>query len=262
MKKILPILLAAAMLVSAAAGCGKKGRDSAEEYSRKLASGELKPNAKISKNAKNGSSDETETNAPDTEGADTNSAAGKMEAEDSKLKEREAEITELLSDMPIGKLDEYIDKAETEYSSFDFVDISSDEFFIGKKLQLVAMVENHQMTFYDQMGIMAEVTNELLSISYADPENPDSAKQAVNVVYGVTSPITTPGGAKYVAVAFGDHELTKENSKYNTDCFALIRINKDAVSPEDPSRVIPAGEYIFLLETGFTEKYEIFKVVE
>lgn len=230
MKKIVTVLLAAAMLVFASA-CGKKKNDdnsSAEE---------IKSRANISENAKSGMETETSTEEPDPETA-----------------KRVETIKKILEDMPIGELNEYVDKAENDYKSFELLPIESSDFVIGKKLKLVATIEDHKMSFVSQMNMHAEVTNEVLSITYPDSENEGEEKKAANYVYGVTEPVTTEGGGQYIAVAFGDHELTEENSDYNIDCFALIKM-RDDVDMQGST----AESYVLLIEKGFPDKYEIFE---
>ena len=230
MKKIFTVLLAAAMLVSISA-CGKKNKDN------NLSAEEIKSRANVAENAKNGMDVEAPTETIDPETA-----------------KRVETVQKILEGMPIGEMNELIDTAENEYKSFELLPIESSDFVIGKKLKLVATIEEHQMSFVSQMNMKAEVSNELLSITYPDSESEGGEKKAANYVYGVTEPITTDGGSQYIAVAFGDHELTEENSKYNIDCFALIKM-RDDIDMQGSN----AESYVLLIEKGFPDKYEIFE---
>ena len=227
MKKILTILLAAAMLVSASA-CGKKDKE------ENLSAEEIKSRANIAEDAKNGQDAETG---------------------DEEAAKRAEEIRKILEGMPIGEMNELIDTAENEYKSFELLPIEDTSFIIGKKLKLVATIEDHQMSMVAKANMRAEVTNELLSITYPDPEKDGEEVKAANYVYGVTDPVTTEGGCQYIAVAFGDHELTEENSDYNIDCFALVKM-RDDVEIDDSD----AETYVMLIEKSFPDRIEIFEV--
>ncbi|MBQ3426159.1 MAG: hypothetical protein IJH37_03320 [Clostridia bacterium] len=238
MKRLLTIFIAAAMLISASA-CGKKDKD------ENLSAEEIKSRANIAEDAKDG-----QDGTDGTDGADGAAATADPETE-----KRAEEIKDILEDMPIGELSEIVDTAENEYKSFELLPIEDTSFVIGKKMKLVATIADHQMSFVSQKDIKAEVTNEYISISYSDPEKEGERITKPNYVYGITDPIKTEGGSQYIAVAFGDHELTTENSNFLTDCFALIKM-RDDVKIEGSD----AETYVLLIEKDYPDKYEIFEV--
>ena len=230
MKNIFAVLLAAAMIISASA-CGKKDKDD------NLSAEEIKSRANIAEDAKNGMDKEETTEAPDP-----------------KTAKRLDEVKKILEGMPISEMNEFIDSAEKEYKSFELLPVDSSDFVIGKKLKLVATIEDHQMKFVSQANMRAEVSNEVISITYPDPEKEGEEIKAANYVYCITDPVTTKGGGQYIAAAFGDHELTDENSDYNIDCFALIKM-RDDIDMHGSN----AESYVLLIEKDFPDRYEIFE---
>lgn len=237
MKRFLTAAIAVMMLISAA-GCGSH-RDTAEEHAEKLARGEVEGNAKVAKDAA--------TPAVEIPTADP---AININAEVKDDGTAEFNIN-------TEKTGEYIDKAENDYKSFSLLPVQSADFFKNKKLKLMAIVEDHKMSFVEELGMTLEVTDETIKVT--SPDGNGGMKETVNRSYMTSDPVTSPGGASYIVYAFGDHELSKDNSEYNVDCFALIDKPQDSAAPEDPSKVVPAGQYVMLIETVFPARYELFK---
>lgn len=236
MKKIVTLTLAAMLLVFSA-GCGTH-KETAEEHAAKLARGEIKPNANVSENA--GEPMEIPTVEPGIK-------------QDAVIKD------DGTAEFSIGtaKTSEYIDTAENDYKSFSFLQLESADFFKNKRLTLVATIEDHSMSFLEDIGYTLTVTDEYLEITGKDADGNDST--AANYVYLTTDVLSSPGGLDYVILAFGDHVLAADDADYNVDCFALIDMPKDSVS-EDGSKVIEAGQYVLLIETIFPQRYELFRI--
>ena len=138
MKKLLTAVLAVMLLVSAA-GCGNH-KDTAEEHAEKLARGEVESNAKVAKDA-----------APPK--AEIPTADPALNAEAEVKDDGTAEFS-----INTTKTGEYIDKAEKDYKSFSLLPIQSADFFKNKKLKLIAIVEDHSMSFVEELGMTLEVT--------------------------------------------------------------------------------------------------------
>ena len=256
MKRFITAAIAVMMLISAA-GCGSH-RETAEEHAEKLARGEVESKAKIAEDAA-APKDEAAT-AKNDEAAKDDKAKPEIPTADPALNIKAEVKDDGTAEFSINtnKTSEYIDKAENDYKSFSLLPVQSADFFKNKKLKLVAVIENHKMSFIEGLDMTLEVTDQTIKVTA--PDGNGGAKDTVNRTYMLSDPITTPGGAQYVVLAFGDHELSKDNSDYNVDCFALIDKPQDTVAPEDPSKVIPAGQYVLLIETVFPERYELFKV--
>ena len=237
MKRFITAAIAIMMLISAA-GCGNH-KDTAEEHAEKLARGEVESNAKIAKDAA-------------TPAAEIPTVDPALNANAEIKDDGTAELA-----INTEKTSEYIDKAENDYKSFSLLPVQSADFFKNKKLKLVAIVEDHKMSFVEELGMTLEVTDDTIKVT--SPDGNGGTKDAVNRAYMTSDLITSPGGASYVVFAFGDHELSKDNKEFNVDCFALIDKPEDSVAPEDPSKVVPAGQYVMLIETIFPARYELFK---
>ena len=238
MKRFLTAAIAIMMLISAA-GCGNH-KETAEEHAEKLARGEIEGNAKVADDA-----------APPKAEIPTADPALKADAEVKDDGTAEFSIN-------TEKTNEYIDKAENDYKSFSLLPVQSADFFKNKKLKLMAIIEDHKMSFVEELDMTLEVTDETIKVTA--PDGNGGTKETVNRSYMISDPVTSPGGASYIMFAFGDHELSKDNKDYNVDCFALIDKPEDSVASEDPSKVVPAGQYVMLIETVFPSRYELFKV--
>lgn len=156
-------------------------------------------------------------------------------------------------EVPVGELSEYVDKAENDYKSFELLPIESTDFFMNKTLNLVAMVENHEMSRIDNPIMSVKFTDDFVTMKYPDKDGNET--EAVNYVYTVSKPAKTGEGNHYVIVAFGDHEMTEEDKEFNTDCLALIKM-KEGIDM-GPNQ---ADTYVLMIESQFPEQYKILKV--
>ena len=222
MKRILAALLAASMLFAVSA-CGDK-KDSAEEHARKLASGEIEPDAEVDKNAE--------------KGTDADKSANKITLE-----------------TDVDGFSAIVDAFDEDYKSIEAQPISSADFFIGKQLRLAAHMKDHQMTMMYDQDIKALFTQNTLTMNYVKDEKPVEVK---NLVYEVSDPVTTPGGRNYIYVNFGSHPLTEDNKAFSTDCLMLVKMVSDKVDMGDAK----ADTYVLLIESAMSDQYELFKVEE
>ena len=241
MKRFITAAIAVMMLISAA-GCGNH-QETAEEHAEKLARGEVESKAKVAEDAAPPSSEAPKVEIPTADPA--------LKADTEVKDDGTAELR-----INTQKTNEYIDKAENDYKSFSLLPVQSADFFKNKKLKLMAIVEDHKMSFVENLNMTLEVTDQTIKVS--SPDGNGGTKETVNRAFMTSEPFTTPGGAQYIVFAFGDHELTKDNPDYNIDCFALIDKPEDSVAPDDPSKVVPAGQYVLLIETVFPSRYELF----
>lgn len=164
-------------------------------------------------------------------------------------------------EIPVEELGKLVDAADEAYKSFEVLPVDSTDFFLGKKLRLVATLQDddsgsHTMTFLYEQNITATITDGVLMMNYKDSDGAD--KTLANYVYAApTEPFTSPGGRKFAIVAFGDHDITEENKEFSTDCFMLIKMRDDV----DMS-IAPSDTYVMLIESAMPETYELFKVEE
>ena len=159
-------------------------------------------------------------------------------------------------EIPVEELGKLVDAADDEYKSFEVLPVDSTNFFLGKKLRLVATFNDHQMTFFYDQNITATVTDSALAMNYKNSEGTDQT--LANYVYAAPGePFTSPGGRNFAIIAFGDHEITEENKEFSTDCFMLIKMRDDI----DMS-IAPADTYVMLIESEMPEVYELFRVEE
>ena len=164
-------------------------------------------------------------------------------------------------EIPVEELGKLVDAADEAYKSFEVLPVDSADFFLGKKLRLVATLQDddsqkHTMKFMYDQNITATVTDAVLAMKYKNGEGIDQTH--ANYVYAVSDePFTSPGGRNFAIVAFGDHEITEENKEFLTDCFVLIKMRDDV----DMS-IAPADTYVLLIESAMPEVYELFKVEE
>lgn len=234
MKKIIIAFLAITMAASIA-GCGKK-TETAEDYADKLVSGEIQPDVDVK--------ERKDTEAPSAE-AENQSAEKDINSEDEKAVEIE---------IPIAELARIVDNADNEYKSFEIQDISSNDFFYGKNLRLVAALKDHEMTYLYEQNITASFKDRIVTMTYTDKDN--KQQEIKNLIYAMPEhPVESTEGRKFSVVAFGDHELTNENKTFSTDCLALIKM-RDDVDMKDAK----ADTYVLLIESAIEGQYEIFKV--
>ncbi len=159
-------------------------------------------------------------------------------------------------DVDVKTLEALVDEADSEYKSFEIVPIESADFFVGKKLHLVSFLKDHNMSFIYDSNIFTTISKEKLTITYND-EN-DKPVVAMNNIYKLSAPMTTPGGNKYIYAAFGSRALTEDiKDDYNTDCIVQIKM-RDDVNMQGHD----ADTYIMLIESAVPDQYEIFMVEE
>ena len=164
-------------------------------------------------------------------------------------------------EIPVEELGKLVDAADEAYKSFEVVPVDSADFFLDKKLRLVATLQDddsgsHTMTFLYDQNITAAVTESALVMNYKNGDGDDQT--LANYVYAAPrEAFTSSGGRKFAIVAFGDHEITEENKEFLTDCFMLIKMRDDV----DMS-IAPADTYVLLIESSMPEVYELFKVEE
>ena len=220
---------------------------------------------KSSKDTQNNATEKIATEAPtetaepenDIEESDTAAEDGDTEPET----DAEGETEGVQIEIPVAELGKLVDDADDAYKSFEVVPVDSADFFLEKKLRLVATLEDddsgkHNMTFLYDQNITATVTDSVLAMNYKNSDGDDQT--LANYVYAAPQEaFTSPGGRNFAVVAFGDHEITEENKEFLTDCFMLIKMRDDV----DMS-IAPADTYVLLIESAMPEVYELFRVEE
>ena len=233
MKKVLTVFLALTILLTAAS-CGRKIQ-TAEDYADKLVSGEVEPDAEIAQKDR-----EPEYSA-------------EVEPESDKEAEKTQPAVNLaVSDEDMGRL---VDAADNDYKSFTVEPIDSPDFFVGKRLRVVATMQDHRMTNVYRNDIETEFTNNSLTIEYPSAEGDQKQNY---IVYTIADSVkVSPKNRHFSYVAYGEDEITSETTDGTIGIMTLIKMRED-VNMGDAA----ADTYIMLQETSNEGVYEIFKVME
>lgn len=229
MRKIILAVLAVSIM-AALSGCKEK-KETADSYADKLVNGEI--------------------SVDESKDYDDNSDV----KQDNKDDEKET-ATDKPTNVNLGITDEemasYIDKAASDYESFEFKSIESPDFFLNKKLRIAASVSDHKLNNIYSADIEATFNNSSMTMEY------ESDGQRVNneyYVYKVSDEVkTTPGGIQYTYVAYGDQQITSESTDGTIAVLARLSL-PDTVDMGEAA----ADSYIMMIETSNNGVYELFK---
>lgn len=229
MRKIILAVLAVSIM-AALSGCKEK-KETADSYADKLVNGEI--------------------SVDESKDYDDNSDV----KQDNKDDEKET-VTDKPTNVNLGITDEemasYIDKAASDYESFEFKSIESPDFFLNKKLRIAASVSDHKLNNIYSADIEATFNNSSMTMEY------ESDGQRVNneyYVYKVSDEVkTTPGGIQYTYVAYGDQQITSESTDGTIAVLARLSL-PDTVDMGEAA----ADSYIMMIETSNNGVYELFK---
>lgn len=229
MRKIILAVLAISIM-AALSGCKEK-KETADSYADKLVNGEI--------------------SVDESKDYDDNSDV----KQDNKDDEKET-ATDKPTNVNLGITDEemasYIDKAASDYESFEFKSIESPDFFLNKKLRIAASVSDHKLNNIYSADIEATFNNSSMTMEY------ESDGQRVNneyYVYKVSDEVkTTPGGIQYTYVAYGDQQITSESTDGTIAVLARLSL-PDTVDMGEAA----ADSYIMMIETSNNGVYELFK---
>lgn len=231
-KIILAVLLVSIM--AALAGC-KEEKETADSYADKLVNGEIE--------------------VDESKEYDDNSDVKEDKKADNKKDKKEI-ATDKPMNVNLGVTDEemasYIDKAASDYKSFNFQSIESPDFFLNKKLRIAASVSDHKLNNIYSAAIEATFNNSAMTMEY---ESEGQKVKNEYYVYTVSDEIkTTPGGIQYTYVAYGDQEITSESTDGTIAVLTRLSL-PDTVDMGEAS----ADSYIMMIETSNNGVYELFK---
>lgn len=230
MNKVIFAILASVIIFSAA-GCGKE-EETADSYADKLVSGEVQPRTVYS----------------DDEDDGGEAAAVTEEAEPSGQTE-EVKVSIGISDEEMAA---FIDEAAAEYSSFEFMPIESEDFFLNKDLRMAASVQDHEMSRIYSANIKTKFTNDAMIMEY--PSEGQSVRNEY-YVYTVSDEVkTTPNGNEYTYVAYGAEPITSSETAGTIGVIGRIKMTGSVDMGE-----AAADSYILLIETSNAGVYELFK---
>lgn len=229
MRKIILAVIAISVM-AAISGC-KEEKETADSYADKLVNGEI-------------SVDESKE-------YDDNS-----DAKEDKTTDKIETSTDKPLNVNLGITDEemasYIDKAASDYESFEFQSIESPDFFLNKKLRIAASVSDHKLNNIYSADIEATFNNSSMTMEY---ESDGQRVKNEYYVYKVSDEVkTTPGGIEYTYVAYGDQQITSESTDGTIAVMARLSL-PDSVDMGEAS----ADSYIMMIETSNDGVYELFK---
>lgn len=229
MRKIILAVIAISVM-AAISGC-KEEKETADSYADKLVNGEI-------------SVDESKE-------YDDNS-----DAKEDKTTDKIETSTDKPLNVNLGITDEemasYIDKAASDYESFEFQSIGSPDFFLNKKLRIAASVSDHKLNNIYSADIEATFNNSSMTMEY---ESDGQRVKNEYYVYKVSDEVkTTPGGIEYTYVAYGDQQITSESTDGTIAVMARLSL-PDSVDMGEAS----ADSYIMMIETSNDGVYELFK---
>lgn len=215
-------------IVFSISSCGNKA-ETVAEHNRKLVSGEIDPDVKkVKKDKKNDDSSEK--------------------------KEEEIESSDTVTiNIPEEELAELVDKSDNEYKSFETVDMPSANFFMGKKLNAVATLSNHEMTMLKKGAVTMEINNTNLTFDYTTNEG---AQQKSVFVYKISPEILkTAEGRDYTYIAYGTEPLAAGEINGTIGIIRTVKM-KDSVDMGENA----ADTYILYEETSQSGSYYLMTV--
>ena len=239
MKKIIALVLAVISLFSLAS-CGKK-EESVSEHNKKLVSGEVDPDVeKVNKDDNNDEDNEDNTDKTKDE---------EKTEEDNKI----SDSSNVSINIPEDELAKLVDEADDEYESFEVVDMPSADFFMGKKLNAVAALSNHEMTMIEKGAVTMEISNTNIVFDYLSS---DGQQQQSAFVYKISPEILkTSAGRDYTYVVYGTEPITEGEISGTVGVFRVIKLRDDVDMGENK-----ADTYVLYEETAQSGSYYIMTV--
>ena len=241
MKKIIALVLAVTALFSLAS-CGKK-EETVSEHNKKLVSGEVDPDVKkVDKDDNDNEDNKNEDHA------DENKDEEKSE-EDNKI----SDSSNISINIPEDELAKLVDEADDEYESFEVVDMPSADFFMGKKLNAVAALSNHEMTMIEKGAVTMEINNTNIVFDYLSS---DGQQQQSAFVYKISPEILkTSAGRDYTYVVYGTEPITEGEISGTVGVLRVIKLRDDVDMGENK-----ADTYVLYEETAQSGSYYIMTV--
>lgn len=242
MKKIITMISLLAIVFSVSA-CGEK-TETVEEHNKKLVSGEISPDVK--KKSKDKDKDKKSNDKSD----DTS------DKEDKQNENLEiADSSGVSINIPEEDLAALVDASDEEYASFEVVDMPSANFFMGKKLNAVAMLSQHEMTMLQKGAITIEINNTNLTFDCATEEG---AQQKSAFIYKISPQVlTTSGDRDYTYIVYGTEPIADGEINGTVGIIRVIKM-KDSVDMGENA----ADTYILYEETSQSGSYYLMTVDE
>lgn len=236
MKKIIAVILLIAIAFSAA-GCGDK-TETVEEYNKKLVSGEIDPDVKkISKDKKKDKKSDDKSDDKEDKNINIADSSG------------------VSISIPEEELASLVDASDEEYASLEVVDMPSENFFMGKKLNAVAILSQHEMTMLQKGAITMEINNTNLTFNYMAGEE---AQQKEAFIYKISPRIlTTSAGRDYTYIVYGTEPITEGEINGTVGIIRMIKMKGNVDMGENA-----ADTYILYEETSQSGSYYLMTVEE